>query len=427
MREKMKAFLGILVAVVVLFSLSACDSSSTTPEASFYQLETEVLEGRGTVEISPDKDTYEEGDRVEIKAVPDENFNFVEWTGAINSSDKEETIVIDDDMTIGVVFEVDQNITGEGTEENPYRIYTAEGLQLMGEGNYSTNAFYELAKDIDLADIEWTPAGSFNDPPESFFSGSFDGKGNLIENMTIDHDDNFAGLFHMIYEGEVKNLTISNAEVETPPSAGEAGILAGQAIRSNISNVVVVESFISGGSNVGGLLGTLYEGIVENSSVQAEVEGEDNLGGIVGGINAEAVISNSFFDGSVYGDACAGGLAGWSSGTGDDSEIKNSYALGTVSAVNYIGGLVGDNAGYVTNSYAAVEINMRDSEGDSGGAIGINYGTIEGVYYDKQLSGMDDEGKGEPKTTQEMMTKSTFSEWDFEEVWAIEDGYPFLQ
>ena len=81
--------------------------------------------------------------------------------------------------------------------------------------------------------------------------------------------------------------------------------------------------------------------------------------------------------------------------------IKNSYAAGAISGDSNTGGLVGYNEAYVNYS-----------------------------YYDKDTTEQDDEGKGIPKTTQEMIQHDTFTpEWDFDTKWDIDEGdsYPYLQ
>ena len=67
---------------------------------------------------------------------------------------------------------------------------------------------------------------------------------------------------------------------------------------------------------------------------------------------------------------------------------------------------------------------------DVGGLVGNNYNEITSGYYDSETSGQSDEGKGEPKTTAEMKQQSTYTGWDFENIWAIapakNNGYPYL-
>src|SRR5690606_1913414 len=56
--------------------------------------------------------------------------------------------------------------------------------------------------------------------------------------------------------------------------------------------------------------------------------------------------------------------------------------------------------------------------------------SISNSYYDTETTGQSDTGKGEGKTTAEMKSISTFSDWDFSEVWEINhenNGYPNLR
>ena len=427
MRKKLKIGLGLFVSVLLIMSLVGCSGDQV---ASTYQVDVGVVEGEGSVEVNPNKESYEEGEEVSIEAIADDNWVFVEWRGSISSENREETIVIDNDMTVGAVFEVDQDITGEGTADDPYMIYTAEGLRMMEE---DYEAYYQLARDIDLADYgNWDPIGNFDDPPNTLFSGELDGDGFSIKNASIANDDPYGltGLFLIILGSRIQNLNIVDADVQ---GVEDVGVLAGRSVFSEINDVSVKSSTISGDFNVGSLVGSLYaDSVIENSSAEdVEIIGEDVLGGLAGLMGNEVLISQSYFNGTVEGNDKVGGLTGRILKPHDDEEeapvIKNSFAVGAVSATGDVAGLVGENYGDVINSYAAVEVDAFGPEESSGGAIATNNGSVEGVYYDKEVSGMDDENKGEPKTTEEMMTKSTFSEWDFEEVWAIEDGYPFLQ
>lgn len=65
-----------------------------------------------------------------------------------------------------------------------------------------------------------------------------------------------------------------------------------------------------------------------------------------------------------------------------------------------------------------------------GGLISENIGDpIINSFYDSEVSGMSDTGNGEPKTTEELKQQSTFTGWDFETVWNINEGstYPYLR
>ena len=187
------------------------------------------------------------------------------------------------------------------------------------------------------------------------------------------------------------------------------------------------------------------------------VSGADNVGGLTGGILNSSTVSNCYSTGSVSGNRCVGGLVGinWS------SAVYSCYSANSVSGADYIGGLIGLNHYHSTTSNCYSTSNVSGSNG-VGGLVGVVYynrtfvtncyskgsvlgtnnlggligykedgATITSSYYDTQTSGQTDTGKGTPKTTTEMKTQSTYTDWDFETVWAIHpklnEGYPYLR
>ena len=117
-----------------------------------------------------------------------------------------------------------------------YHITTAEQLaglaQLVnadpGTTNFAGKTFY-LDNDIDLSRHEWISIGTIigGDCPEYSFCGVFDGQGHVISNLyshdsdTGDYEEsNNLGrnaLFGNVYNGEIKNLGIANAEIWIDP------------------------------------------------------------------------------------------------------------------------------------------------------------------------------------------------------------------
>ena len=83
---------------------------------------------------------------------------------------------------------------GNGTKEDPWQIATAEQLNLIRE---DLTAHYVLIADVDLSGYEnWEPIGAFqslSDAPEDAevphpdyaFTGTFDGAGHTITNLTV--------------------------------------------------------------------------------------------------------------------------------------------------------------------------------------------------------------------------------------------------
>jgi len=98
----------------------------------------------------------------------------------------------------------------------------------------------------------------------------------------------------------------------------------------------------------------------------------------------DSVIQNVGLVGeSVSGNSGVGGLVGDNAGT-----VSNSYATGNVSGASdfeYIGGLVAENIGTVSNSYATGRVSGGNSVG---GLVGYNYkGTVSNSYATGRVSG----------------------------------------
>ena len=123
--------------------------------------------------------------------------------------------------------------TGSGTETDPYRIGTAEGLKWFRDKvnnatkEPDTKICAELTKDIDLSGEAWTPigiGGAFyaGTPP---YSGTFDGKGHTIKNLSIDRSAHYVGLFGYVYGGTIRNLTVSGSVKGSEHTGGIAAPL----------------------------------------------------------------------------------------------------------------------------------------------------------------------------------------------------------
>lgn len=265
----------------------------------------------------------------------------------------------------------DTNWTGSGTESDPYIITT--GAQLAGfansvnSGNKYSDEYFKLSNDIDLNNKNWTPIGKAN----FRFSGTFDGDGHTISNLSVDSGD-YCGLFGYIDYSTISNLSVSGSVVVVDYSGTvNAGGIVGDAMYSiieNCSNFATITT--DSGSRVsycGGIIGFAYKSTVQycynTGSVTASSKGSNAYaGGIVGRKNSNDSneIIGCYNKGRVtaYGvdEAYAGGLCG---ANGSILTVDYSYNVGTVVAegqTHYTGGIVGGKANTsatitITNSY----------------------------------------------------------------------------
>lgn len=155
--------------------------------------------------------------------------------------------------------------------DTEYHITTAEQLaglaQLVnadpGTTNFAGKTFY-LENDLDLSGHEWISIGTVlgGDCPEYSFCGVFDGQGHVISNL-YSHESDIEGadeshnllrnaLFGSVYNGEVKNLGVADAEIWIDPkddSAAGKGILVDWMGKSKITNCWTSGSIYSGTKN----------------------------------------------------------------------------------------------------------------------------------------------------------------------------------
>ncbi|MCB9359412.1 right-handed parallel beta-helix repeat-containing protein [Candidatus Woesearchaeota archaeon] len=200
--------------------------------------------------------------------------------------------------------------------------------------------------------------------------------------------------------------------------------LLGYIENSTIENLSLIDIEIYGSNRTSGLVGTASKSNILFVSSEGAVIALDYTGGLIGNLY-QSNLNYSSSKVTVTGLNWVGGLSGYS----NVGKINSSYALGDVSGASYVGGLVGVSGGgsaSIYNSYSKGAV----SGSSSGGLVGLAGGSIISSYYDTETSGKSDTGRGEPKTTAEMYNISTFSSWDFTNVWDPiydDSGYPKLK
>ena len=259
--------------------------------------------------------------------------------------------------------------SGDGTEESPYLIGTAEELRWFAErvnalDTAAAKAYVKLTKNIEVPG-SWTPLGK---NASYAFSGHFDGDGHSVTITVKDPDLTYFGFFGCLdskvdRDSEtpiddqptvvVENLTVNGTIYCSEPGAFVGGIAArarGKVSIKNSVNNAAISSLARGSAGVGGLVGGYDDGVeYVYKSIRMTVDGCTNNGTItVTGDNEKAYV---------------GGLVGSNKNC---VQVKDSANTGTVNAPGCtVGGLLGQ-AGSQTGGFAP---SIEDS-GNTGVLIG---------------------------------------------------------
>lgn len=318
---------------------------------------------------------------------------------------------------------------GTGTEADPFRIETAEHLQ---NTVFFLDAHFIQTDDVDASETAtWNdgagflPIGTLGGPP---FTGRFDGNDHVITGLTVDRPEiDGIGLFGHLGEAEVDDVTLVDAEITGNELVGG---LVGRSDNGSVVRGSSVGGDISGERLVGGLIGQVA-GTVETSQSNGAITGTARVGGLVGTNTGDIRASRSLADAS--GDKVRiGGLVG----ANVDGDISASYAKGDVSADGSAGGLVGRNfGGAIEETYATGAVSASDNDG---GLVGANLeeGTLAGSYWDTQTTGQGSAtGTGDASDTVVGLSTSEMTgenapanmpAFSFGDTWQTTDSYPVL-
>ncbi len=320
--NNLKHLFVLLLVLLVVFMVLGCGLLGKT-----YTLTVGVndVDG-GLVHINPLQEEYLWGTVVELTAVPSAGWHLFEWDGDASGTDEVIKVKMNKDKLIIAVFDIIEEESGfaggDGTEEEPYLIGNAEQLSLMRDN--LQNHFKQIAH-INLKEYDenggWVPIGEEGQE----FSGFFDGNGFEIINLTIDRSEtNYVGLFgYLSSNAVIRDVALEAASVTGKYNVGAlAGVNSGTI--KNSYAVIIVE----GNDNVGGLVGLNSGGEIKESFTKGQVTGGSEVGGLVGD-NPGGLISHSYSEAEVHGGGVAGGLVGRSAGNIEFSVMPKEMWRGT--------------------------------------------------------------------------------------------------
>ena len=368
---------------------------------------------------------------------------------------------------------------GDGTQDNPYIIATADDLFVLSKLNIDwgssaegggSDIFYLQTADIDMADydgIGGRPAFSPIGYDDMRFYGSYDGQEHTISNLKIDanylsSDYYSVALFGHIAEGYIGNLHLENVTIIGNDRSDLAAALIGWCGQSH--SVIVDHCSASGNvrfdnnsyARAGGLIARVNsKSIITDCSTNIDVNIEKMedvweccAGAMFGWVNGK--VTGCKAEGSVTVDGFTGGYAGGFAGwTNRKANISNSYCnviLSITVSDEYsegsIGGFVGNHgdsdyessSNMLTRCYSTSSINIEIPAGDHylniGGFCGQNNGYVNSCFFDSDICNINQSFSGTGMPTIDLKHKDTFTAvgWLLAQdggPWIIADGYSY--
>ena len=298
---------------------------------------------------------------------------------------------------------------GDGTPGAPHQIATPAQLQLVKTDSSVWADAFVLTADIPLAGCTWDAGIGTSANP---FSGSFDGAGFAITDLTVALTGDFTGdqvggavgVFGVVSGATVRDLHVA-ATVSASISGAQAwaGGIVGSAVGATLTDLTFAGSVsatsTSSHPSAGGIIGqardTLLARVGATASVTATPRGRTNAGGIAGVLREDGVspitarLEDAWSTGVVTADgdaqSTAGGLVGLTAASVEIARsVSDARVIAAAADEPAAGGLVGYSTATITDSSSRSVVTSAKL---AGGLIGWaaqsanDPGTVERSYF----------------------------------------------
>lgn len=326
--------------------------------------------------------------------------------------------------------------SGSGSIDDPYLIETAEDFIKIFTSEDYMMLNYKLINDIDFSEVsDWNIGELTNYKP---FKGTFDGNGYIISSLSC--NSNLCPLFYGLENSIIKNIIITDFKFNVS-EYGWGNIIAVNAYNSEIENIVITKSVeINGqGTFMGGVLAGAYNSkiskVANYANVNSEYEYENGrTSGIVNEAYATTIDKCYNYGNIISSKSIAGGIASYLGNYSQSDtvgKISNSYNLGNIESDYYGAGIVGNgDSTIIDNCYNIFTKEIENIGNIVGNAHGM---VIQNSYYKENTRNsvyQNDEStliNVMERTDEQLKEQNSYTNFDFENIWTIESGYPYLK
>lgn len=313
-----------------------------------------TFEGNGRIVIDADRIRNAEGTAV--------NDNF-----SVHTTDADNVVIgyeaydgtyAGKGQTFGKVYENNAETSVDGY----MWVEDVEQLQAMNtnlSGNYALRNSIDATESSNFAAVGDTTTA---------FSGKLDGLDNNIFSLTVNGTAN-VGLFGRTDSAQIRNVTLIGGNIT---GTNNVGALVGSANNTVIENVKSTASVTGTGTNTGGIVGAAQNSTKLDSVINTgTITGVDNVGGLSGSLTNSQITGTSYNLGAVTGSGHdVGGLVG----NADNATIGD----GTNLVYNRLDVTGAYNVGGIVGSMSQTKLTNAENKGTitSTGSTAENY-----IYY----------------------------------------------
>ena len=254
----------------------------------------------------------------------------------------------------------------EGSTFEGKTIYLLNNIDFNDDASY-TNANSQSEDingngEIEALKTELTTESGFNPigTSSNAFAGTFDGYAFTISNLYINRSASYAGLFGYVNSSSalIKGINLDNAN-------------------------------ITGGLYVGGIVGCLNQGKINDVTLKGTITGDRFTGGIVGQTNGTSSARNSVTNALVNSDVTAMDNVGGVIGKGNYTDVTGIVESGKIKATDgFAGTVIGYSYGSIPKAYVSSDVVLEETSSSTSSRDGTSYSSS---YKNEYVLGMFDD------------------------------------